>query len=311
MVMKLLIAVITLVIAATIVSSEDANEVVMIDVILSANETKARQGLDMDYSKHAKSSVGGEHDPGYGQASETRTDDQREFEKSTLPRINNGSDPINPSPGTAAHNAMTREVDAEIQEMSDQQVKAGQETAKDADTITLIHRQASTIKRKFKRAKKMIKAERKAAKKAAKKAKEKDQEEEENTPQGIQKVEIDAEQDKIRQEELKNGVDTAAMSTWIDPSAKIDIAPTKNWVRPGRGKKEKNRRRKRRHSLKNEQRSQFCVAWTHGFSNILSICVLHSFCQLGTFKSALHEWNYTPLSDKGVTKGMNDSAILF
>merc|ERR1711935_814195 len=196
MVMKLLIAVITLVIAATIVSSEDANEVVMIDVIpakhviLSANETKARQGLDMDYSKHAKSSVGGEHDPGYGQASETRTDDQREFEKSTLPRIQNGSDPINPSPGTAAHNAMTREVDAEIQEMSDQQVKAGQETAKDADTITLIHRQASTIKRKFKRAKKMIKAERKA--------KEKDQEEEEeNTPQGIQKVEIDAEQDKI------------------------------------------------------------------------------------------------------------------
>merc|ERR1712086_404467 len=130
------------------------------------------------------------------------TDDQREFEKSTLPRIQNGSDPINPSPGTAAHNAMTREVDAEIQEMSDQQVKAGQETAKDADTI----------KRKFKRAKKMIKAERKAAKKAAKKAKEKDQEEEENTPQGIQKVEIDAEQDKIRQEELKNGVDTAAMS---------------------------------------------------------------------------------------------------
>merc|ERR1719149_96469 len=167
--MKLLIAVITLVIAATIVSSEDANEVVMIDVIpakhviLSANETKARQGLDMDYSKHAKSSVGGEHDPGYGQASETRTDDQREFEKSTLPRIQNGSDPINPSPGTAAHNAMTREVDAEIQEMSDQQVKAGQETAKDADTISLIHRQASTIKRKFKRAKKMIKAERKAA----------------------------------------------------------------------------------------------------------------------------------------------------
>jgi len=242
MVMKLLIAVTTLVIAATIVSSEDANEVVMIDVIpakhviLSANETKARQGLDMDYSKHAKSSVGGEHDPGYGQASETRTDDQREFEKSTLPRIQNGSDPINPSPGTAAHNAMTREVDAEIQEMSDQQVKAGQETAKDADTITLIHRQASTIKRKFKRAKKMIKAERKAAKKAAKKAKEKDQEEEENTPQGIQKVEIDAEQDKIRQEELKNGVDTAAMSTWIDPSAKIDIAPTKNWVRPGRNK---------------------------------------------------------------------------
>merc|ERR1711957_411488 len=226
MVMKLLIAVITLVIAATIVSSEDANEVVMLDaipakhVILSANETKARQGLDMDYSKHAKSSVGGEHDPGYGQASETRTDDQREFEKSTLPRIQNGSDPINPSPGTAAHNAMTREVDAEIQEMSDQQVKAGQETAKDADTIN----------RKFKRAKKMIKAERKAAKKAAKKAKEKDQEEEENTPQGIQKVEIDAEQDKIRQEELKNGVDTAAMSTWIDPSAKIDIAPTKNWV---------------------------------------------------------------------------------
>merc|ERR1712195_261657 len=213
----------------------------------------------------------------------------------------NGSDPINPSPGTAAHNAMTREVDAEIQEMSDQQVKAGQETAKDADTITLIHRQASTIKRKFKRAKKMIKAEMKAAKKAAKKAKEKDQEEEENTPQGIQKVEIDAEQDKIRQEELKNGVDTAAMSTWIDPSAKIDIAPTKNWVRPGRGKKEKNRRRrrsppggwpprrrrlpgrrKRRHSLKNEQRSQFCVAWTHGFSNILSICVLHSFCQIGS-----------------------------
>merc|ERR1712195_94042 len=77
MVMKLLIAVITLVIAATIVSSEDANEVVMIDVIpakhviLSANETKARQGLDMDYSKHAKSSVGGEHDPGYGQASKS------------------------------------------------------------------------------------------------------------------------------------------------------------------------------------------------------------------------------------------------
>merc|ERR1711957_608200 len=41
-------------------------------------------------------------------------------------------------------------------------------------------------------------------------------------------------------------------------------------------------RRKRRHSLKNEQRSQFCVAWTHGFSNILSICVLHSFCQIGS-----------------------------
>merc|ERR1712195_378272 len=255
MVMKLLIAVITLVIAATIVSSEDANEVVMIDVIpakhviLSANETKARQGLDMDYSKHAKSSVGGEHDPGYGQASETRTDDQREFEKSTLPRIQNGSDPINPSPGTAAHNAMTREVDAEIQEMSDQQVKAGQETAKDADTITLIHRQASTIKRKFKKAKKMIVAERKAAKKA----KEKDQEEEENTPESTQKVEIDAEQDKIRQEELKNGVDTAAMSTWIDPSAKIDIAPTKNWVRPGRGKKEKNRRRRRSPEQKKKQ----------------------------------------------------------
>merc|ERR1712238_252318 len=82
-------------------------------------------------------------------------------------------------------------------------------------------------------------------KKAAKKAKGKDQEEEENTPQGIQKVEIDAEQDKIRQEELKNGVDTAAMSTWIDPSAKIDIAPTKNWVRPGRGKKEKNKKKPR------------------------------------------------------------------
>ena len=233
MVMKLLIAVITLVIAATIVSAEDANEVVM----LSGNETQAAPQLDKDYSKHAKGSVSGEHDPGYGPASETRTDDQREFEKTTLPRINDGKDPINPPPGTAAHSAMTKEVDAEIEEMSKQQVKAGQETAKDADTITLIKRQARTIKRKFRKAKKMIRAEKKAAKKAAAKAKERDeQEKEEPSKESTEKVEIQAEQDKIRQEELKNGVDTTAESSYIDPSAKIDIAPSKNWVRPGRNK---------------------------------------------------------------------------
>merc|ERR1711957_739262 len=240
-------------------------------VILSANETKARQGLDMDYSKHAKSSVGGEHDPGYGQASETWTDDQREFEKSTLPRIQNGSDPINPSPGTAAHNAMTREVDAEIQEMSDQQVKAGQETAKDADTITLIHRQASTIKRKFKRAKKMKREEQKKKKKP--------RAEEEAACQEAGQEGKTRQEEEGCQEEEKEGTRLRMNS---GPSS-VSHGPMVSVIS-----------------------CQF-VCCTHSVK--LEACIVANRApsqnqQLGTFKSALHEWNYTPLSDKGVTKGM-------
>ena len=88
----------------------------------------------------------------------------------------------------------------------------------------------------------MIKGKIKADKLAAKKAKqatEKKEEAEEDATNDDQGDTVATEIRRLKQQELRNGVDTDAACSLTDGVGKIDIAPSGNWVRPGRPKKEK------------------------------------------------------------------------
>merc|ERR1711988_363050 len=101
----------------------------------------------------------------------------------------------------------------------------------------MIKRQAASIKGKFQQAKKFIKAKQAHEKAQAQKEKEQEKPEKESGPpskEEAEKASVQAEEDKLKQEELKNGVDTDAETDFIDPSEKIDTAPTGNWVHTGR-----------------------------------------------------------------------------
>merc|ERR1712070_865801 len=206
--------------------------------MLQGNETSfpvPKSNLEPDkYDKHPKGSVEGPKDPGYGQASASRTDHQRRYEKFDQRLVESGKDPLNPAPGTKRNAEIHKEIEQKVAARSDQKINAQKEISKDADTLTLIKRQAKAIKDKFQTAKKFVKEEKKKAADAAAKEKEEEQESEEKTAAETEKQAVQAEVDQLKQQELKNGVDTTAEVGYVDDPTKIQIAPTRNWVRSGR-----------------------------------------------------------------------------
>merc|ERR1712166_1496368 len=187
--------------------------------------------LNISLTPHAnatKGSVVGTADPGYGQPSAGRTNEQRKFEEEEVKRGKNKRGPLDPLPGQD-YNETTQKINNNIEGRIQEAVDKENQKRTAVSTLTAIKRQSVKIKHKFRTAKRMIKEKIKADKLAAKVRKEKAEEESEE------------EEQKLKQQELKNGVDTNAPvdKTGVALNAKIDIAPSGNWVRPGRPEKKK------------------------------------------------------------------------
>jgi hypothetical protein len=229
--------------------------------IASSDETVLLQSLD-DPAPHValqtpderlvnakKGSAEGPDDPGYGKASASRTDHQRVHERKQVARQKHKKhvQPLDPFPGGDTRRT-TKAIKKRIDKLSKQQVEASKGKTESIDTITQIKRQSEKIKTKFRTAQKFVKAEAKAAKIAA--AKEKEAADQEDPPgdedeaaeqskEAARQTAIAAEEGKLKQEEIKNGVDTTAGPSFVDESEKIDIAPSGNWVHPNRKPKAK------------------------------------------------------------------------
>ena len=203
--------------------------------------------LNISLTPHAnatKGSVVGTADPGYGQPSAGRTDEQRKFEEEEVKRGKNKRGPLDPLPGQD-YNETTQKINNNIEGRIQEAVDKENQKRTAVSTLTAIKRQSVKIKHKFRTAKRMIKEKIKADKLAAKvrkeKAEEESEEEEGKTAGDGVAFAVRAEEQKLKQQELKNGVDTNAPvdKTGVALNAKIDIAPSGNWVRPGRPEKKK------------------------------------------------------------------------
>lgn len=206
------------------------------------------------YANATKGSVNGPADPGYGQPSAGRTDAQREYEKEQAavdPKLKLG--PLDPGYGRAnatirkqEYESTAQKINSNIADRIQQAVDEQNDKIKQASTMTAIKRQSIKIKNNFRKARRLIKDQRKAdklaarkAKKAARKAKGQREDDEDDGIQTVDRFAVSAEEGKLQQEEQKNGVDTDASADFVD--GKVDIAPSGNWVRPGRPVKKSRR----------------------------------------------------------------------
>merc|ERR1712166_330141 len=165
------------------------------------------------HTNATKGSVNGPVDPGYGQANATIR--KQEYE------------------------SMAQKINSNIADRIQQEVDAENDKIKQASTMTAIKSQSIRIKNKFRKARRLIKVQRKAdklaakkARRAARKAKEQKEDDEDSGVNPNDRFAISAEEGKLQQEEQKNGVDTDAPPDFVN--GKVDIAPSGNWVRPGR-----------------------------------------------------------------------------
>ena len=231
---------------------------------LTASATTRELTVSLNPHENAtKGSLDGAADPGYGQPSAGRTDAQREYEKEQAmvdPKLKLG--PLDPGYGQANatirkqdYESTTQKINSNIADRIQQAVDEQNNKIKEASTMTAIKSQSIKIRNKFRKARRLIKDKQKAdklaarkAKKAARKAKKaaekkkEDEEDEDEEDEGKFKVHDDpfalsAEEGKLKQEEMRNGVDTDTPPGFAD--GKIDIAPSGNWVRPGRPAKKK------------------------------------------------------------------------